>query len=329
MDFRIIPGTCGFTATQDGRIFGPDGVQRAEYTNGDGYLTASVKLEDGRWQTFGIQRLVALAWIPCPGNPSDFTVNHIDTDVTNNYYTNLEWVTVQVNNLHASLMRYAVDRPTIYMVDSDGEYSYLDNLHMAGQVLSVDVSLAWDMVRDGLEVNGVKLYPITKHTIIPDQLRAETIKERDANGRQPEVAVKVKDIETDCVLHFPTLGDAGRHYGVSASHIYQSMSIDRVRIFKRKYLIVKAEMDFPELDTATLERSISSGGKRTWGWNSKTNTLYVADSASQLVRLTGLSKKAVTTRLKRDGFGEVGDWVIAYEANSNKMVERMKGSSLP
>jgi len=326
MELKAIPGTAGYSASRDGRIFNPDGIQRTEYTNGDGYLTASVKLTDGRWQTFGIHRLVALAWLECPGNPDDYTVNHIDTDVTNNDADNLEWVTVQVNNLHASLMRLVVDRPTIYMLDVDGSYSFIDNLHMAAQVLSVDIGLAWDMVRDGIEVNGSKLFPITKHTVLPDQLRKPSI----GNGSDAilvEVPVKVKSISTGRILNFKSMGAAATHFGVSASHIYQAICKDRVHIFKRDYVIVKSDDEFPEVDDALKEKSLAAGGKATWGWNGITNVLYVTESASQLIKLTGLSKKAVTTRLKRDGYGEVGDWIFSYEEQSNRILERIKGSS--
>lgn len=35
----MIPNTLGFIATTDGRILNPDGTERTQYTNGDGYKT--------------------------------------------------------------------------------------------------------------------------------------------------------------------------------------------------------------------------------------------------------------------------------------------------
>ena len=48
---------------------------------------------------FSIHRLVALAFIPNPGNLPE--VNHIDGDTRNNDISNLEWCTHQQNCLHA------------------------------------------------------------------------------------------------------------------------------------------------------------------------------------------------------------------------------------
>lgn len=329
MELSAIPGTLGFLASRDGIVFGPDGEKRVTYTNGDGYLTTSVKLTCGKWQTFGVQRLIALAWKECPGDPNDFTVNHIDTDITNNDERNLEWLTVADNNLHASLMRRTVERPTIYGINPAGEYFFLDNLYAAAELLAVDISLAWDMVRCGLMVGGYTLYPITNRTILPPQLRAPTIKERNSAGRVPDVPVRVKNIEDGTFLLFDTINAAARHFSVSASHICQCISGVKPRLFKRKYVIANASVEFPDTDSLVLKRNLDAAGKTTWGWNTADGNMYVTSSASQLIKLTGLSKKAVTTRLQRHGYGEIGEWVFAYEENLKPLLDRVKGSSLP
>lgn len=46
---------------------------------------------------YPIHRLVAIAFVKNP-NPNEFnTVNHIDENIHNNYYKNLEWCTTQYN----------------------------------------------------------------------------------------------------------------------------------------------------------------------------------------------------------------------------------------
>lgn len=63
-----------------------------------GYLT--VGLNDGeKTRSFGIHRLVALAFIPNPENKPQ--PNHIDHNKSNNHVSNLEWVTGSRNIEHS------------------------------------------------------------------------------------------------------------------------------------------------------------------------------------------------------------------------------------
>ena len=61
--------------------------------NNCGYLRIILKNKH-----YSIHRLVALAFLPNPENKPQ--VNHIDGNKTNNYVTNLEWVTASENQKH-------------------------------------------------------------------------------------------------------------------------------------------------------------------------------------------------------------------------------------
>lgn len=62
-----------------------------------GYVGASIK-SFNKWIHVSIHRLVAHEFI---GDTNKYVVNHIDTDTTNNYWLNLELVTVKENTNHA------------------------------------------------------------------------------------------------------------------------------------------------------------------------------------------------------------------------------------
>lgn len=66
--------------------------------NEKGYLKVTLH-KNCKGKTREVQRLVAETFIPNPENKPQ--VNHIDGNKTNNYVTNLEWVTESENMVHA------------------------------------------------------------------------------------------------------------------------------------------------------------------------------------------------------------------------------------
>jgi len=330
MNIKSIPGTLGFSVSDCGEIYGPEGEHRPQYVNGDGYRTASVKLLDGKWQTFGVHRLVALAHIPTDKDVSQLAVNHIDHDIANNEAYNLEWVSAYLNNLHASMMRQQIAYPTIVMTDKEGRKSFINNLHDASSLLNMDLDLVWEMVRDGRSIDGVGLEPYTRHSRVPDQLRKATIQERDPIGRAIQSPVTIKDLETGAIESFDSIADAALRHGVSPSHVYQCISgAGRTRLFKKQYLVVRESAAFPDVTPEQLDELRAPGGKETVARNKLTDETAIFPSAASMIKILGLSKKAVSTRLRKDGLGEVGDWFFAYKNRLEDMMARVKSSSSP
>jgi len=82
--------------------------------NNRGYQTVVI-----RRKTHMIHRLVAQAFIPNPDNKP--CVNHIDGNKLNNQVSNLEWCSIQENNLHArqtGLHKQAVGHKIQYQSDA-------------------------------------------------------------------------------------------------------------------------------------------------------------------------------------------------------------------
>ena len=75
---------------------------KASIVNSSGYAAVPLMVE-GRKTTknFLLHRLVAIAFLKCPGNPDEMTVNHKKGDKTKNGKDDLEWMTIQQNNQHA------------------------------------------------------------------------------------------------------------------------------------------------------------------------------------------------------------------------------------
>jgi len=324
----LIPGTLGFTVTTNGRVFSPTGKEQKYYRNTDNYRTVAVMMMDGNWVTFGVHRLVALAHLECPGDPSEYTVNHRDRDIHNNRTSNLEWVTVKLNNVHASLTSDKSERPKIIAVMPTGRMTFLYNLVEASEAIGCTPLDVWDAIKNSEEINGWKVMHHASGDPIPKELWNPRIPIRGMDGRAPITPVKVKDMMTGEVESFETLNDAARKFGKSASHLFQCISRGGYpRLFLRQYLIVKAKDPFPEY---SIEDFVDSTGKDVLAFNRTDKTFYTFRSANVFIMSAKISRKAVTTRLRK-GFlsktiQEYGDWVFSYDADGveAKMVAYLK-----
>jgi hypothetical protein len=102
--WREISDAPGYEVSTWGRVRNTKrGTLLRQYGNYLGY--ARTQLQVGcRPQNFRVHRLVAIAFID---NPDDLPeVHHIDHDVTNNHWLNLEWVSRSDNELY----KYVEDR---------------------------------------------------------------------------------------------------------------------------------------------------------------------------------------------------------------------------
>lgn len=324
LEKKEIPGTLGFTATQDGRIFDADGRERNYYRNGDGYTTTSVKWKDGEWRTTGVHRLVAMAWLDPKANVATLTVNHIDCNISNNDVDNLEWLPNGLNILHGALMRGTELSPSLILTDKTGRETFVSNLQTAATKLGVDLATAWDLVKHEITYEGAKLRPYVRGDVIPESLRKATIPYRGPAGRPLERPVSVRDLFSEWQLEFPSLAAAARHFAVSPSHIYQAISSEsHPKLFKKRYQVTKSQGEFYDLDPMVYRTLAGSTGHCVLGWNKKTGQVLMFPSASSLIRELGLSKKSVTVRLKEKGYGETEEWVYAYEDYKHELSDRI------
>lgn len=319
MDNKLIPGTNGFLASITGVIYDKHGNERNLYTNGDGYLTASVSLLSGKWQTFGVHRLVALAHIPFSGNLAELTVNHRDGDIRNNYVRNLEWVSVANNNIHAALLRGSKDRPTIIALRPDGVHEFISNIQTAAKRFGCDIDLIWDVIRDNLDFNGWHLMHYGAKSTMPVELRKNIMASLFVNGKIPQRAVEILNIHTQEIEHFSSLLAAGLKHGVTATHIFNCVSTSaKKRLFKKHFLIVDANQPFPILSQEEYENLLLPTGKEVLAFNESIRKKVIYPSASSFIKENGLSKKAVTVDLKKNRLRKQRDWWYTYFTPENE-----------
>lgn len=320
MEIKTIPFSNGFFASTDGKIFDSEINERTQYENGDSYKTASICLTNGKWVTFGVHRLVALAHIPID-NPQELTVNHRDLDKQNNNASNLEWLSAEQNNLHAALFRSNPKKPVAYTVSDTGVCEFvfkITDLSLKLQSNNLDI---WDAVKNNSKLKGYQIFPFTNKTPIPDVLKVNR-----KNVPVVQRPVKVLDVESEAVFYFKTLHEAARVFNTSASHISVTISTaSALKLFQRKYIIVEEDDQFPEYDKEDIDSLLGSTGFSVIAFKTTSQTYEIYESASSFIRINNLSKKAVTTRLKNGKIEEVNGYYFTYfnEKNRSRLFQIM------
>ena len=88
----------GYFISEEGDVFGLRGTQLNPWMNRGGYLRMCVYRPTRKHHA--VHRLVAKAFVPNPRPDLFDQVDHIDQNKTNNHFTNLRWVTNQLNKLN-------------------------------------------------------------------------------------------------------------------------------------------------------------------------------------------------------------------------------------
>lgn len=320
---KPIPGTQGFMASEDGVIYDPEGEIRNTYNNADGYVTSSVKLLDGSWVTFGVQRLVALAWLECPGDPKDYLVNHIDLDIENNHVNNLEWVTVEQNNIHAALFGMRSSRIQLKGIKLGRKESVTKLAFSIGSMAhttGISKFDIWKSIKDKVAVDGWKFYYL-KSGEKPKEMHSD---KQFTKGVSRDAAfyekkpIWIKDLDTGEVIEYESVTAASKAHGVPQNHVNFAICKEgKPRLFKGSYLVSDSG-EFPELSAEEIEKRKASGGRTVVGYLVEKKQMVLASSASSFVKEYNLSKKAITTALKQNRLVVRSGWLFAYDSPENR-----------
>lgn len=85
--WKRIPNLQPYEAHPDGRIRNGKTLKVLTPQDDRGYLKLRIRGRQRR-----VHRLIALTFIPCPGDPDEYDVDHKDFDKHNNAVSNLRWL---------------------------------------------------------------------------------------------------------------------------------------------------------------------------------------------------------------------------------------------
>ena len=316
MERKEIPDSVGFTIDRKCNVFDSDGNKRNTYVNGDGYITASIKLSNGNWVTYGVHRLGAITYLQNDKNCTE--VNHRNCDITDNNVNNLEWVTCSQNNIHSEVMRTDNLYPTVYCKNDDVLFGIYLNAHEAGKAVGISALDVWGSIKDNKIINNLHYYHRPFSGNIPKELHKPKEFQLNENGKRISSPIKMLDIFTCEVLPFKSINEAAKFFDTGPSHIFQAIPAgNNARVFKKQYQVAYEHNDFPTLTKDEIDKAITHGPKKVIAYNKQDNTYYLFGSANDFIEKAQLSKKAVTTCLAIGKLRDICSWVAVYHTPEN------------
>jgi hypothetical protein len=321
MVLKEIPGTRGFLADEVGNIYTPEKVKRPTYRNGDGYITCSVLTDEDRWVTYGVARLVALAHLLHTRKPEHTQVNHRDNDLSNNRVMNLEWVTDSENNIHSEIMRQGNQYSTIVVWnEQDKPITMCLNAHVTAEMFGISPLDVWDSVRLATQV-ATSDGRIVRFSHQPWNRRKPIRQDQAEVARrylQSARPMKVKDIDTAEVVEYPSINAVAKALGVSPSRVYRAaQKSDEVRLINKQYQVAYEGESFLAAAVEDLFEARQHGAREVCAYSYVLKKYVIYACAKEFYLSNNLSKKAVTTTLKKGKLRLIGDWVAVYYSIEN------------
>lgn len=312
---KPIPFTKGFYADDKNGIFDSDKVLRNQYVNGCGYKTCSVLTLDGRWVTFGVQRLVALAFKPPTTNHLLLTVNHKDSNKENNHPQNLEWVSSKLNIVHDVLLNRYTNRPLVSLIDGD-DVSYFNDIYDVSIHLDEDVDTIWELIKNNQPINGKIISHIKASSSIASAIKFK----RPVTVVSKKRPLVMFDITTKQITEFESISSLAKKFKVPTSRVHQRVSTPNFpKVFRKNFIIIDKGEDQTIFDKPIPETSVNNFPKEIICYNltSKKFTRYKSTYVF-LKTHPELSKKAVTTRVKNNSLNPTNNWIVKLVTDVEK-----------
>lgn len=308
MDKKLIPGTQLFYASKNGKIFDYYGNERTYYHNNDGYKTVSVKTLENKWITFGVHRLVAMAWLDLPNDYEIMQVNHKDTNKENNSATNLEWTTSYENNIHSSLIKSSSSL-LIIGKNEKGNLIQLGNLYQTSQKLNVNILEIWNAVKNKLTIKGLSLSLVNRKRAIPKEIHKRIPIPSPKKPKQ----LKLYNLFTKEIIEFPSIGEIAKYLNISKGNVCRRISTNlTIKPIKKEFLIFEIDSNIPIITKEYITIATEPKKREVLAYSFVENEYIIYESASMFIRESGLSKKAVTVCLKNKNIRRIGNWVFVY-----------------
>ena len=309
----------GFTISESGVVRDPEGNIRNNYRNGDGYVGVAIKIESSDWVTMGVHRLVGLYFLESDRVDRKH-INHLDGNIENNHWLNLEWVTPRENNIHATLLSTSNRHPKIFYEKDGCSYSAL-NIYQVSEMTGLNYLDIWRSIKNEVSLDGWTFNFRGKYAGKCEYVLRNY--DTDEQGRFKPRSVKTRSVLTGLTKVFTSLKAAADYHGVNANAIHQAIPRDEhLRFLKKEFQVAYADEPFQNATADDVARALLHGAREVIAYNQKEKAYVTYKSAKEFYTMNKLSKKSVTSNLARNRLRDHNGWVALYKNEDNlKMLE--------
>lgn len=317
MEWRAVPYYPDYLVSEYGDVKKLDGYVLVPFTNNWGYLSVSL-CKKGKYRTVLVHRLVASAFIDHWPFFSDLVPNHRNLDKRDNHYSNLEWLTVHENNIHAGIVRGNKHFHSIYAtsVITGEKYSFSD-VFSAADKLEMDWLDVWDSIRLGDCYAGWKVEFSGLNDRIPTEFHKSSIESRDVAGRKPKRKLKVKNVLTGEIKIYQSISDFCRESSISSKHVNVCIQKRHLgSLLCKKYQLAYGEEELTYISPERLEYLLNYGSKEVLVFDFITRKITLFKSATETYKTMGWKKAGTTENLRIRGHGIVDNYLYVYNEST-------------
>lgn len=278
---------------EDGRIYSKlQNRYLKGSVNPDGYHNFRLKRADGTTLTIGRHRVLAMAFISCPGRFEDYVVNHKNLNKGDDRLENLEWVTEWDNFRHAGELNANPKFIPIQVRDFDTkEVTYYPCMIECARA----VKLSKDQVQYRVALKG--------EVILGDR-RQYRVFNGDAPWveRPASMAVLVRNVITGEVTAFEKMSEVAIALDISPASVCTWIRRDQPVV--KGFFQIKFESDrapWRHVDDPILELAKHDNTRPVQAYNPETKDLKRFSSAKSCANAMQLGVTTLSERLKSGG----------------------------
>lgn len=135
--------------------------------------------------------------------------------------------------------------------------------------------------------------------------------------------IHLKNLKTGEISSFPTIDACAKHLRTGSPNIHRALEVSRENrtILLQKYIAIRDGEEWPNITADDIGKRARANGAPVLAKQLSTANVERYPTAMSFVRASGLSKKAITSRLLQGAQGPIGDYIFKYEDSNADWIQ--------